>query len=48
MFGEHNEDEDVSPDTEDPEAVAAAGDTALLKESNQQVIVDEFVCAYSA
>lgn len=37
LFGEHNEDEDVSPDTEDPEAVAAAGDSALQKEANQEV-----------
>lgn len=38
LFGEHNEDEDVSPDTEDPEAVAAAGDSALQKEANKEVI----------
>lgn len=37
LFGEHNEDEDVSPDTEDPEAVAAAGDSALQKEANKEV-----------
>lgn len=37
LFGEHNEDEDVSPDTEDPEAVAAAGDSALQKEANEEV-----------
>lgn len=34
MFGEHNEDEDVSPDTADPEAAASAGDTALEQDSN--------------
>lgn len=38
LFGEHNEDEDVSPDTEDPEAAASAGDAALQKESNKEVI----------
>lgn len=37
LFGEHNEDEDVSPDTEDPEAVASAGDAALQKDSNKEV-----------
>lgn len=39
LFGEHNEDEDVSPDTEDPEAAASAGDAALKKDSNKEVIV---------
>lgn len=39
LFGEHNEDEDVSPDTEDPEAAASAGDSALQKESNKEVIL---------
>lgn len=34
MFGEHNEDEDVSPDTADPEAAASAGDAALEQKSN--------------
>lgn len=38
MFGEHNEDEDVSPDTADPEAAASAGDAALNQESNNEVI----------
>lgn len=42
LFGEHNEDEDVSPDTEDPEAVASAGDAALQKESNKEVIDQYF------
>lgn len=37
LFGEHNEDEDVSPDTEDPEAAAAAGDAALQKDANKEV-----------
>lgn len=38
LFGEHNEDEDVSPDTEDPEAAASAGDAALQKDANKDVI----------
>lgn len=37
LFGEHNEDEDVSPDTADPEAAASAGDAALNQESNNEV-----------
>lgn len=37
LFGEHNEDEDVSPDTADPEAAASAGDAALSSEANQEV-----------
>lgn len=38
IFGEHNEDEDVAPDREDPEAAGdAAGATALEKESNKDV-----------
>lgn len=37
LFGEHNEDEDVSPDTADPEAAASAGNTALQQESNTEV-----------
>lgn len=36
MFGEHNEDEDVSPDTADPEAAASAGDAAMEQESNAE------------
>lgn len=36
LFGEHNEDEDVSPDTADPEAAASAGDSALEQESNAE------------
>lgn len=35
LFGEHNEDEDVSPDAADPEAVASAGDAALTGESSE-------------
>lgn len=35
LFGEHNEDEDVSPDAADPEAVASAGDAALTGESTE-------------
>lgn len=34
LFGEHSEDEDVSPDTADPEAAASAGDAALSTEGN--------------
>lgn len=38
IFGEHNEDEDVAPDREDPEAAGdAAGVAALEKESNKDV-----------
>lgn len=36
LFGEHNEDEDVSPDTADPEAAASAGDAALGQASNAE------------
>lgn len=35
LFGEHNEDEDVSPDAADPEAVASAGDAALTGEASE-------------
>lgn len=35
MFGEHNEDEDVSPDAADPEAIASAGDAALKADANE-------------
>lgn len=35
LFGEHNEDEDVSPDSADPEAVASAGDAALTGEATE-------------
>lgn len=37
MFGESNADEDVSPDTADPEAAASAGKEALATESNKEV-----------
>lgn len=36
LFGEDNADEDVSPDTADPEAAADAGKEALTAESNEQ------------
>ncbi|XP_053694308.1 SUMO-activating enzyme subunit 2 [Sabethes cyaneus] len=36
LFGESNEDEDVSPDTADPEAGAEAGETALAEEANEK------------
>lgn len=34
LFGEDDPDQDVSPDTADPEAVGAAGEKALATESN--------------
>lgn len=37
LFGESNADEDVSPDTADPEAAASAGKEALTTESNKEV-----------
>lgn len=37
LFGEQNEDEDVSPDTADPEAGASPGDAALNAEANEEV-----------
>ncbi|XP_053673165.1 SUMO-activating enzyme subunit 2 [Anopheles nili] len=40
LFGESNEDEDVSPDTADPEAGADAGNEALSKEANEKGNVD--------
>uniref|UniRef100_A0A182P488 SUMO-activating enzyme subunit n=1 Tax=Anopheles epiroticus TaxID=199890 RepID=A0A182P488_9DIPT len=40
LFGESNEDEDVSPDTADPEAGAEAGNAALEKEANEKGNVD--------
>ncbi|XP_058447199.1 SUMO-activating enzyme subunit 2 [Malaya genurostris] len=40
LFGESNEDEDVSPDTADPEAGAEAADTALATEANDKGNVD--------
>uniref|UniRef100_U5EXW5 SUMO-activating enzyme subunit n=1 Tax=Corethrella appendiculata TaxID=1370023 RepID=U5EXW5_9DIPT len=41
LFGESNEDEDVSPDTADPEAAGGkAGEEALQKESNEKGNVD--------
>ncbi|XP_055540431.1 SUMO-activating enzyme subunit 2 [Wyeomyia smithii] len=40
LFGESNEDEDVSPDTADPEAGAEAGETALAAEANEKGNVD--------
>lgn len=36
LFGEDNADEDVSPDTADPEASGKAGNEALTGESNEQ------------
>lgn len=36
LFGEYNADEDVSPDTADPEAAANAGNEALGTESNEK------------
>lgn len=36
LFGEHNEDEDVSPDTADPEAAASAGAEALEQNANEE------------
>ncbi|XP_062545984.1 SUMO-activating enzyme subunit 2 [Armigeres subalbatus] len=36
LFGESNEDEDVSPDTADPEAGAEAGESALSAEANEK------------
>lgn len=36
LFGEDNADEDVSPDTADPEASGEAGQEALEKDSNEQ------------
>ena len=38
MFGEEDPDQDVSPDTEDPEAAAAAGDAALAQEAKANTI----------
>lgn len=40
MFGEDNADEDVSPDTADPEAAAKAGDDALSSEANDKGNID--------
>lgn len=40
LFGESNEDEDVSPDTADPEAGAEAGESALAAEANEKGNVD--------
>lgn len=40
LFGETNEDEEVSPDTADPEAAGDAGAEALSAESNEQGNVD--------
>ncbi|XP_055637305.1 SUMO-activating enzyme subunit 2 [Toxorhynchites rutilus septentrionalis] len=40
LFGESNEDEDVSPDTADPEAGAEAGESALAAEANDKGNVD--------
>lgn len=40
LFGEHNEDEDVAPDREDPEAAGeTAGATALEGESKKDVSI---------
>ena len=38
LFGEEDPDQDVSPDTEDPEAAAEAGDAALAQEAKQDTI----------
>lgn len=40
LFGESNEDEDVSPDTADPEAGAEAGESALSADANEKGNVD--------
>ncbi|ETN64121.1 ubiquitin-activating enzyme E1 [Anopheles darlingi] len=40
LFGESNDDEDVSPDTADPEAGDKAGEEALAKEANKEGNVD--------
>lgn len=40
LFGESNEDEDVSPDTADPEAGDKAGESALAAEANEKGNVD--------
>lgn len=40
LFGESNEDEDVSPDTADPEAGAEAGESALAADANEKGNVD--------
>ena len=40
LFGEEDPDQDVSPDTADPEAADAAGDGALNSESNEKGNVD--------
>ncbi|XP_053662622.1 SUMO-activating enzyme subunit 2 [Anopheles marshallii] len=40
LFGESNEDEDVSPDTADPEAGAEVGQAALEKDANEKGNVD--------
>uniref|UniRef100_A0A182WFG0 SUMO-activating enzyme subunit n=1 Tax=Anopheles minimus TaxID=112268 RepID=A0A182WFG0_9DIPT len=40
LFGESNEDEDVSPDTADPEAGADVGQAALEKDANEKGNVD--------
>ncbi|XP_049280187.1 SUMO-activating enzyme subunit 2 [Anopheles funestus] len=40
LFGESNEDEDVSPDTADPEAGADVGQSALEKDANEKGNVD--------
>uniref|UniRef100_A0A182LUB3 SUMO-activating enzyme subunit n=1 Tax=Anopheles culicifacies TaxID=139723 RepID=A0A182LUB3_9DIPT len=40
LFGESNEDEDVSPDTADPEAGANVGQAALEKDANEKGNVD--------
>lgn len=40
LFGESNEDEDVSPDTADPEAGAEAGESALASDANEKGNVD--------
>ncbi|XP_052865364.1 SUMO-activating enzyme subunit 2 [Anopheles cruzii] len=40
LFGEYNDDEEVSPDTADPEAGADVGKAALAKEANEKGNVD--------
>lgn len=42
LFGESNAEEDVSPDTADPEATAEAGKDALATESNEKVSLEVF------
>lgn len=43
LFGEDNADEDVSPDTADPEAAGNAGEEALVEDSNEQGNVNRVI-----